>query len=404
MAHPNCKILTDFYNELLGQDQSVVKNTESDFRILLNRCIYKLSIEYHASFFNLPRIKNQWQLLEFLRIIVFMVKFYTDKKNLTYLNSGTAEQEKLEKGKNSADISSSEVGSGSYNKVYGQNFELFLVNFCKKFIVGGDVLPAMFSADLNAQQENNTDSKIPQNSNSKNDKKSEKQAAKNPDETYVLTEIMVQLYELVSFCLVSKPSSYSKRFRSKLTTYLNIYLKNMDTYWMYKNSIYLARLSALLNSHNSTSESLSNSPTSSSSSSSDSSSSSKSTTSETDSHFVYKPLSEEEESAELLSLEENLEYKAKLVEIKQKAQLLNRPYLVPTLKNQCRQVINDQLTKASASSSRSILSADNALFKLPGSRIDGHLVNFLSYNLIDDLYGTDFSRTTRIQSVPVNFI
>lgn len=167
MAHPNCKVLTDFYNELLGQDQSVVKNTESDFRILLNRCIYKLSIEYHASFFNLPRIKNQWQLLEFLRIIVFMVKFYTAKKNLTYLNSnssGTAEQEKLDKTKNSADMSISEVGSGSYDKVYGQNFELFLVNFCKKFIVGGDVLPALFTADSKSQQESNSaDSKIPQN-------------------------------------------------------------------------------------------------------------------------------------------------------------------------------------------------------------------------------------------------
>jgi hypothetical protein len=170
MAHPNCKSLTDFYNELLSQDQESVRNTESDFRILLNRCIYKLSIEFHASFYNLPRIKNQWQLLEFLKIIVFMAKFYTDKKNLTYLD--------VQENKTTREMTpdTSNVGSGSYDKVYGQNFELFIVHFFKKFIVGGDVLPAGFTADLPPaqQQQESVDLKLASHKNEKNHK--EKQA------------------------------------------------------------------------------------------------------------------------------------------------------------------------------------------------------------------------------------
>jgi hypothetical protein len=53
------------------------------------------------------------------------------------------------------------------------------------------------------------------------------------------------------------------------------------------------------------------------------------------------PPTDEKESAELISLEENLEYKAKLAETKQKAQLLLRPASAPpSLQNQCRRAIN----------------------------------------------------------------
>ena len=136
MAHPSCKYLSDFYDELLGQNQTT---TDSNFTILLNRCIYKLSIEYHASFFNLPRIKNQWQLLEFLKLLVFMSKFYTEKKNLNYLID---EQEakiptSTQKNNNAKNTPESE---STYDKIYGQNFELFCVNFFKKFIIDKSLL------------------------------------------------------------------------------------------------------------------------------------------------------------------------------------------------------------------------------------------------------------------------
>jgi hypothetical protein len=110
--------------------------------------------------------------------------------------------------------------------------------------------------------------------------------------------------------------------------------------------------------------------------------------------FVNKPPTEEEESAELISLEENLAYKAKLAEIKQKAQtLLLRPASAPpSLQNQCRLAINQRLDRTLVDGYRlrqSLLSHEHALFELLRARVSPRLVNFLSYSLIDDLYGSD---------------
>lgn len=386
MAHPDCKYLKDFYNELLGQNQTLVKNTESDFQILLNRCVYKLSIEYHASFYNLPRIKNQWQLLEFLKILVFMSKFYTEKKNLNYLNDvdATSEYSKPNtKGKSSSESES------TYNKIYGQNFELFCINFLKKFITGGDVLPSVFTGDTESIEIPQSTKNAGKNSE---DKKSSKNAQKNPDEVYVLTEIMNQLYEFVSICSISRSISYSLRFRVKIKSHLETYLKNLETYLMNKNTLFLAKLTNLTSS---ASESLPNSPCS-------------SKTSEDSNdliHFVNKQLERStilDEYSECLLQEENVkvtESRSRLNEIKSKTNALNEHNnSVFNLKNLCREVINAHIIKSSTSLSLnhrnnnecefSILSRSHALFKLPVRY--ANLVNFLSYNLIDDLYGTDF--------------
>lgn len=382
MAPSDCKSLSFFYNELIGQTQSQVINTESDFQILLNRCVYKLSIEFHASFFNIPRIKNLWQLLEFFKLLVFMSKFYTEKKNLNYLDEPENIPSPREK--------SPSQSESTYDTVYGQNFELFCVNFFKKFINGSEVLPSIFNSESSEKIEVSLGGKNPK-ANTSSKKNSDKNTSTNADESYILNEIMLQFYEFISISLVQKSKSYSQRFRTKIEQFFQTFLKNLQNYYEIKKSQNMAMLYALSTS---ASESLSNSPDSKTSSDS------------TDSliNFVYKNLNSEKQSlmsdddTERLIQEENLnliKFNSQLAEVQSKIHVLAKQDKQEplSLKNLCRMVINDQTQKALAvktnKASNSVLSPNYILFQLP--KRYANLVNSLSYNLIDDLYGTDFN-------------
>jgi len=143
-----------------------------------------------------------------------MAKFYTEKRNLT------AHLEEIP-GNFSPDHAS---------QIYGRNFELFCINFLKKFILSGEILPSIFTS---------SDAKSTKNSSEKNTSKAAEKATstssqtnKNPDESYILNEILTSFYDLVHFCMRSKPESYSKRFRHKveiLRNFLNINLFKKKT-------------------------------------------------------------------------------------------------------------------------------------------------------------------------------
>ena len=49
--------------------------------------MYKLLIEFKVKLSNLPRIKNQLQLIEFMKLLVFMCKFGAGYINLNVNNS-----------------------------------------------------------------------------------------------------------------------------------------------------------------------------------------------------------------------------------------------------------------------------------------------------------------------------
>lgn len=388
MAPPNCKQLTNFYNELIGQKQAQVQSTDADFQILLKRCIYKLSIDFHASFFNLPRIKNQWQLLEFFRILVFMCKFYTEKRNLTFLDEPVTTS-------NTPRNTKTPDSECTYDKIYGQNFELFCINFFKKFIIGGNILPSIFTTPDLSDTHIDTNAK-PKNGDKQNktaDKQNSQQTLKNPDESYVLNEIMLCFYDLVFFCSVARPECYSRRFRVKLATYLQIYLKNLGVYYVHKSNVNIAKLAILLTTPAAESVSISLSSKGTNESANDS----------LVDHFVYKNLNSEkpncsDDDTESLIHEDNIkciEQRAQLAEVRANCGRFIRETNIDgrqsaqSLANLCRTRCNEQMRSTVTNSRRrSALSKDYALFRLPVKYAS--VVNFLSYNLVDDLYGADF--------------
>jgi len=110
-------------------------------------------------------------------------------------------------------------------------------------------------------------------------------------------------------------------------------------------------------------------------------------------HFVYKNLNSEkpvcyEDDTESLIHEENLkfiDYRTQLAEVRRNfAEFSGQEgkYSANSLMNLSRQAVNKHVGYAG-----SVMSGECALFRLP-ARYKG-LVNFLSYGLIEDLYGSD---------------
>jgi hypothetical protein len=107
MAPPNCATLAIFYEEVMARqndkfvetnicerkklislnfvpsnqiNSNEIYNKKYQFDVLLKRCCYRLFVEYEASIFNLPRIRNQWQLLEFFKFLIFLSKLNTNHR------------------------------------------------------------------------------------------------------------------------------------------------------------------------------------------------------------------------------------------------------------------------------------------------------------------------------------
>jgi hypothetical protein len=289
MAPPNCKSLSSFFNDLVNQSQSVqqqqiVQNKPaSNFKTLLNNCVYKLLIEFRANIYNLPRIRNQWQLVEFCKLLVFMSKFGSNTNQRFIINAS------------------------NFNTVYFQNFEAFCLNFINKFIICGDLLPWF---TLTANNNNKT--------SDNNEKKFNKKLTNNEELYYILNEIMLSLYELTWICILSGPHRYTHEFKQKIYSFFCAYLQEYEKF-----------------TNNS----------------------------------------------------EILQQQPKINELRKKcdADLKAQPF---SLKNLCRIKINhyifDYSKEKSLNKSHSALSQDYLLFKLPKKYSE--LINFLSFNLIDDLY------------------
>lgn len=110
MAPAACRSLSQYYDELLSttcfrSGGRVVD--EMRFDELLRRCVFKLVNDFRAVVFCMPRITTKLQVLEFLKILAFMCKFPHR------VNCKTSEE---------------------------TNFEMFCVNFVRKFILDGELL------------------------------------------------------------------------------------------------------------------------------------------------------------------------------------------------------------------------------------------------------------------------
>lgn len=202
MAPPDCVSLANFYHQLVVQQQAkttarrrsaqrisftnryglldikgppkskaqqqqleeasvvVTEQPPNDFDNLLNKCLYKLLIDCQSSIYNLPRVKNKWQLLEVCKILVFMSKFggfrtYSNDlaggKETTQSEAQTKQTAADENNKNSESSSCKSIQSYFMNdfvinaprfeSIHCKNFEAFCLNFLNTFIFFGDLLP-----------------------------------------------------------------------------------------------------------------------------------------------------------------------------------------------------------------------------------------------------------------------
>jgi hypothetical protein len=313
MAPPNYKTLARFYYELLKY-----RHTEEkfDFDILLRRCLFKLLIDFKVRIHNLPRIRNQLQLIEFLKLVVFMSKF-----------DGSDKERKIN--------FSSRFDSNDFT-----SFEGFCVNFLNKYIFGDvDLMPLFCQYKENSNQENEKKTKNQKSSSRINSSSSSSLSNSKKtiekiilgDETENLIEIFVQMYSLLD--IVRFSNVYTLKFQIKLYSFL-------------KN--YSSILGSFLNKNDS----------------------------------VYQ----------------------RFTEHKAKTEKLNPELLNFSLKNLCRIKINNCLIKRTnqhyhqqqqqySQPNRlklrfSALSKDYTFFKLPIAY--SKLINFLTFDLVQDLYGTTF--------------
>lgn len=111
MAPAACRSLSQYYDELLSTNKAKCKeaaqNDEVQFDQLLRRCVYKLVNDFRAVVFCMPRITTKLQALEFMKILAFMCKF--PNRVICKTNEET-------------------------------NFEMFCMNFLRKFILEGELL------------------------------------------------------------------------------------------------------------------------------------------------------------------------------------------------------------------------------------------------------------------------
>ena len=303
MAPANCKSLSSFFNDLLTIDSTSSSSSSSmtlshknfNFKILLNSCVYKLLIDFRASIYNLPRVRNQWQLLEFCKLLVFMSKFG---------------------GGSSLPNQRCMINASNFNTVYFQNFEAFCLNFLNKFVISGDLLP-WFSSQTEESVSGS------QESSSQHQETASKQKIKtkqNDDILFILNEIMNSLHELTSICLLGG-ARYSPEFKSKLSVFFSSFLNSLDKFSL-------------------------------------------------------------SQSNSLGEIRSNLS----LIQLSCSTELNEKKHPL-SLKNLCRVKINNQLLEMNRFApldACSALSPTYVLFRLPKKYSE--LVNFLSFNLIDDLY------------------
>lgn len=322
MAPANCKSLSCFFNDLLTIESSrsssstttttATLNKNLNFKTLLNSCMYKLLIDYRANIYNLPRIRNQWQLIEFCKLLVFMAKFGG--------NSTCQPNQRCM------------INASNFNTVYFQNFEAFCLNFLNKFIICGDLLPWFSSSSSSSSQANMSstgqeDSSHQQQQQSPESTATNKQKSKtkqNDDLLYILNEIMASLHELTTICMLSG-SRYSPEFKAKLCAFFVSFLTSLDKY-------------TLGQSNNS-----------------------------------VTGLAELRSRLGLIQLNCSTELNEK-----------KQPF---SLKNLCRIRVNNRMLETNAYATLDVCSALSPgymLFRLPKKYSE--LVNFLSFNLIDDLY------------------
>ena len=181
-----------------------------EFDVLLRRCFFKLLIDFKVKIVNLPRIRNQLQLIEFLKLVVFMSKF---------------------DGSNKINF------SPRFDSVDCQNFEGFCLTFLNKFVFNEPELVPLFHKDnvssLASQDEKKASGKTPTQKSTSN-KCAKKSAQDNktasiglmaPDELENLIELLIQMCHLAEVVFLS--DVYTCKFRLNMYTLLMTYLNGL---------------------------------------------------------------------------------------------------------------------------------------------------------------------------------
>jgi hypothetical protein len=236
MAPPNYKSLARFYSELLSSSSSppptttTTTTTTTEFNVLLLRCLFKLVVDFRVKILNLPRITNQLQLIEFLKLLVFMSKFAHQNEAGNFgpikVNNNQGNHENEFKG-----------------------FEAFCVQFFDTFVfrTGSpadtlDLIIPLFvtnnniinSSQVTCSANNETENKKCKKPNNKlnqsnnNNSKQKGLVLDRPEELTNLFDILTHMCSLADIVLFS--SAYSQTFKTHLFSYLKSYLNSLTIF------------------------------------------------------------------------------------------------------------------------------------------------------------------------------
>jgi hypothetical protein len=421
MAPANCRSMDLFYNQLMKEtqinkqeekeetnekkiDSDEIEPPKQEFNILLKKCLYKLLVEHRGNILNVPRIKNQLQLIECLRLVVFISKFGSGFIKVQQLDESISANE-IRFNLSSNNAESKVMHQSVPVPIYYESFEQFCINFVNSFLFNGNYL-CMFATNVSDNSSNEaTSSEKKQQSNLKSklttksllnelrhvscgeeptspadvhQERSCGAACLKDMENYF--EILTLLYELTSIVILSGTHQYTSYFQSKLYSDLNAFYNALDEH-----------LSLCIESCTEQKRSKSSS----------------SFTADEFFDLKMKITSESERNCKEKK-EKLINYKLKLREFKIKIEQINSKKHTLTLKNLCRIKVNSCLIKSlqmkslkysqsnspikssSADLTNNLHKSCSALnsayiyFKLP--KVYSKLLNFLTFNLIEDLY------------------
>lgn len=385
---PICfRSLGKYYEELLSIKESELSPGNNAttinglaFNQLLKRCVYKLLNDAGASINCLPRIKNKLQLLEFVKLLGFICKFPNR------INCKCNEN---------------------------ANFEMFCLNFLHKFMLDADILDLRNrhsggGGGLLTSSSASSVSSPPSLSSS-----TTKSSQLDTNDSDTLIDILDAFYQLVQNVLEMN-SKFTQYFRLKLVFMLKTYFASLVDHFG-QTSIMMSASTTILQQLNILSPKIPTTPMTSLttgtkrqtppplstyspdtdddgifSSSSCSSSSGRSSSSSAP-PLVISPQQLVNHADYYQSIDDYIYYRSKLIDYKMKLEKMEtRSSPVSMLKEIARVQINALLHERNQNKrSFSLLApSDCVYFQLP--RVHFKLINYLTFNLIDDLYGANF--------------
>ncbi len=213
-------LIEEYYHNHNKNNKNKKKHLKSElnFDRLFKKCLYKLLVDFNLSIFNQPRIRNKLQLIEYLKILIFLCKL---DSNLNYkLNHYPNFNNHL----NSESYIFKEIKRDLLNFKDFKNYEILVSMFFVQFFLNNyDLFPFLCSSEvLKSHQVNQNQSKGV-----------EQQQQQQPkiEEIEIYFDILDLLNDLTHLVHKKDQQKHTKGFKSLLETFMKFYLTNLGRYF-----------------------------------------------------------------------------------------------------------------------------------------------------------------------------